>query len=340
MLPRDWSTRRLSLRPPRVDDAEAIFGSWASDANVTRYLTWRPHRSVAETLQFLDGCLAAWRGPMRRVWLITRAGEGKPIGMIEIRVEGSWAELGYVLARPAWGEGYMPEVVQTLTQMALHQLPVTRVAAVCDIDNRASARVLEKSGLLREGRLRRSILHPNVSDEPRDVYLYARTRPLHAHMQARDVRTVLAALAAIHTPVWIAGGWGVDALLGEASRPHADLDLACRAEDETTILHALARLGYRVVLDERPARLTVADDDGHEVDLHPVRFDATGHGVQAGLHGEHFDYPPEAFTTGSIGGQSVACLSVTQQLRFHTGYVLRDHDRQDLARLRAAFGPG
>jgi len=338
MLPRDWSTRRLSLRPPRADDAETIFNGWATDAAVTRYLTWRPHQHLADTQRFLADCLDAWRGSMRRVWVMTQFGQGEPIGMIEMRLDGYRAELGYVLARSAWRQGYMTEGVQTLTQLVLHELPVARVAAVCDVDNQASARVLERAGFLREARLRRAILHPNVSDEPRDVYLYARTRPLGACMQAQDVLAVLAALAAHHIPVWIAGGWGIDALLGQPSRQHPDLDLACRAEDEVRILNALVRPGYRVVLDYRPARVAVADNGGREIDLHLVRFDAGGHGVQAGLRGEHFDYPPDAFTTGSIGGQSVPCLSVAQQLRFHTGYEMRERDRQDLARLQAAFG--
>jgi [ribosomal protein S5]-alanine N-acetyltransferase len=77
----------------------------------------------------------------------------------------------------------MTEVLQELVNMILHDVPVAGVSAVCDVDNVASARVLEKSGMAREGCLRQYIIHPNVSNEPRDVYLYARTRPLHAGMQ-------------------------------------------------------------------------------------------------------------------------------------------------------------
>jgi RimJ/RimL family protein N-acetyltransferase len=337
-LPENWFTPRLHLRPPGQGDAEAIFNGWATDAEVTRYLTWRPYRRLEDTRQFIAQCIDAWGAPRRRPWVITHVGEDAVIGMIELRLEGHRAELGYVLCRAAWGQGYMTEAVQTLTQMALHEIPLARVSAVCDVDNVASARVLEKSGLRREGRLARYILHPNLSDEPRDVYLYARTRPLHAGMQAEEVLRVLAAAASRNVRVWIAGGWGIDALLGEQSRAHADLDVAFSAEDESTLLDALALLGYRVVLDYRPARVAVADDDGHEVDLHPVRFDPLGSGVQDGLHGEVFHYPPDGFTTGAIAHQPVACLTVEQQVRFHTGYDLRERDRQDLARLRA--GPG
>jgi [ribosomal protein S5]-alanine N-acetyltransferase len=333
-LPDDWSTPRLHARQPRLDDAQTIFEGFATDDRVTRYLTWRPHRVVEDARQFIAACIEAWDTGGRCAWALTRFAEDTVIGMIELRLEGHRAELGYVLARPAWGQGFMTEAVQALTQMALHEVPVARVAAVCDVDNVASARVLEKSGLVREGRLARYIVHPNISDEPRDVYLYARTRPLHASMPEETVLRVLATLSERNVPVWVAGGWGIDALLGEQTRTHADLDLAYRVEDEPALFDGLAQLGYRIVLDHRPSRIAVADDAGHEVDLHPVRFDVHGFGVQAGLHGEAFHYPANGFTTGLIGRTRVGCLTAEQQLRFHTGYQPRDRDRLDLARLK------
>ena len=55
-------------------------------------------------------------------------------------------------------------------------MAIWRLGAVCDIDNRASARVMEKAGMQREGILRRWMLHPNISAEPRDCFSYATTR--------------------------------------------------------------------------------------------------------------------------------------------------------------------
>jgi lincosamide nucleotidyltransferase A/C/D/E len=314
-----------------LEDAQSVFTGWARDPSVTRFLTWRPHEHVQQTREFLARCLDDWQGASRRVWLITRFGEEAPIGSIELRVTGSSSELGYALAREAWGQGLMTEAVQTLTQMALHEIPVARVAAVCDVHNVASARVLEKTGMLRQ----RRTVYRHARDQPRDAYLYARSRPVDASMRESDVIEVLDVLALQQTPVWIGGGWGIDALIGRQTRDHVDLDLACRAEDETTIIEALQERGYRIVLNYRPARLALADDQGREVDLHPVRFDQHGTGIQQGLRaGEQYDYPPDAFATGLLGGRQVPCLSAEQQLRFHSGYELRDRDRQDLANLR------
>jgi len=70
----------------------------------------------------------------------------------------------------------------------------------------------------------------------------------------------------------------------------------------------------------------------------PVVFDADGNGRQADVDGGHFEYPRDCFTSGSIGGVAVPCLSVDQQLRFHAGYPHRDDDRHDLALLHSLVG--
>ncbi|MDQ6670899.1 MAG: GNAT family N-acetyltransferase, partial [Chloroflexota bacterium] len=80
--------------PPRADDAEAIFLGWATDADVTRYLSWRPHQGIEDTTRFIAGCVDTWGDPSRRAWVITPFHGDKGIGMIELRVDGHRAELG------------------------------------------------------------------------------------------------------------------------------------------------------------------------------------------------------------------------------------------------------
>ncbi len=70
----------------------------------------------------------------------------------------------------------MTEAVKAIVDWVLKQESIHRVWAFCDVENLASARVLEKVGMQREGVLRRWMIHPNVSDEPRDCYCYAITR--------------------------------------------------------------------------------------------------------------------------------------------------------------------
>jgi lincosamide nucleotidyltransferase A/C/D/E len=157
-------------------------------------------------------------------------------------------------------------------------------------------------------------------------------------MPASAVLEVMAALRGGGIDAWIAGGWAVDALVAEQTRPHRDLDLAVRLEELDAVLAILGGLGYATTLDLLPIRLVVADAGGRSIDLHPVAFDGAGHGRQAGDDGRVFDYPSEAFAEGSIAGVAVPCLSAAQLVRFHLGYEPLDHDRRDMAVLRDRLG--
>jgi lincosamide nucleotidyltransferase A/C/D/E len=149
-----------------------------------------------------------------------------------------------------------------------------------------------------------------------------------------EVHSILDALAAAGCPLWIGGGWGVDALAGRQTRPHRDLDLLIVAAKERAALEALAGLGYAIETDWRPVRVEVGAPGRGWVDLHPVVFDADGNGVQAGLDGASFYYPRDCFTTGRIGERSVPCLTAQYQLQLHQGYPPRPVDLADLQVLR------
>lgn len=157
-------------------------------------------------------------------------------------------------------------------------------------------------------------------------------------MRLADVFEVLDALAGRNVRCWTGGGWGVDALVGHQTREHPDLDLAVDADDLSACLQALDALGYTAETDWLPVRLELRRDADRWVDVHPVGFDAAGHGRQARRDGGHFDYPPDAFALGTLDGRPVACLSLRQQLIFHRGYDLRPRT-YDLDLLEAMTGP-
>ncbi len=169
-------TARLLLRLPRLDDAAAIFRAYARDPEVTRYLVWTPKQSMDEVEDFCRRSVAAWSAGAQFPWVITLLGSSDPIGMIDLRMAEHAAEIGYVLARAEWNKGYMTETVRAVIDAAFALPGICRVWATCDIDNSASARVLEKTGMLREGILRRAVVHPNLSPEPRDAICYATTK--------------------------------------------------------------------------------------------------------------------------------------------------------------------
>ncbi|MFB7041595.1 MULTISPECIES: nucleotidyltransferase domain-containing protein [unclassified Streptomyces] len=158
-------------------------------------------------------------------------------------------------------------------------------------------------------------------------------------MTADDVLGVLAVLRRADVDVWIGGGWGVDALVGEETRPHRDLDLMHRREQEPAVLTALAGAGFAETLDVRPVRFVLADRAGRELDLHPLVFAADGSAVQASFDpAAPFAYPAACFVTGTVRGTTVPCLSAEQQAFFHQGYEPAGRDRHDMALLRRRFG--
>jgi RimJ/RimL family protein N-acetyltransferase len=174
--PETLETERLRLRRAALEDAEAIFTEYAQDPEVTKYLTWRPHRSIGTVYEFLHMAIDAWETGRAFQWAILRKDDARLMGMIGWRVDGHKLEMGYALARAYWGKGYMTEAVTALIAWALKQDDIHRVWAVCDVENGASARVMEKAGMRREGILRRWSIHPHLSDEPRDSYCYAITK--------------------------------------------------------------------------------------------------------------------------------------------------------------------
>ncbi len=167
-------TDRLILRPLRLEDAEAIYNSYAHDEEVTRFLTWRPNNSVEEVEGYLRKALAA-QGRTQLNWVIIRKDNSSLIGMISCRIDNHKVEIGYVLGRAAWGKGFMTEAARAIMDFAFTLPGVYRVYGLCDLENVASARVMEKIGMQREGILRRAVVHPNISDEPRDSLCYAKT---------------------------------------------------------------------------------------------------------------------------------------------------------------------
>lgn len=176
MFPDAFQTARLVLRPIAPRDAGPIFDAYACDSAVTRFLIWRPHQSRSDTEAYIAQCVAAHPGDAR-TYVLTGREDGAIRGALDLRRAGPHRlEFGYVLARSCWGQGLMTEALAEAVRWALDQPSVFRIGAVCDVENIGSARVMEKAGLLREGLLRRWLVHPNIGDAPRDCFIYARAR--------------------------------------------------------------------------------------------------------------------------------------------------------------------
>ena len=173
MPPESFSTERLTFRRPTLDDAEWIFQSYASDPEVTRYLSWPLHRDISDTETFLRRCEAVWTDRTAYPWVLELKSTTTPIGMLEMRLRPPRADVGYVLARSHWGKGLMTEAVQHVKAWSLSQPEIHRFWAVCDVENVASRRVLEKCGLELEGILRNWESRPDSAGRACDCLCFA-----------------------------------------------------------------------------------------------------------------------------------------------------------------------
>jgi [ribosomal protein S5]-alanine N-acetyltransferase len=169
-------TARLTLRRPTASDAEAIFERYAADPVVTRYLSWPMHRTLADTHVFLEWSNAEWeKGPSGPLLAFSRD-DGRLLGGTGLAFRSmTEAVTGYVFARAAWGQGYATELTLAMVELA-RELGIERLEAICHVEHRASAHVLEKCGFLLEMIRRNAVEFPNLAPGWKfDVFAYART---------------------------------------------------------------------------------------------------------------------------------------------------------------------
>jgi len=153
------ATSRLSLRRPRRRDAQAIFDAYASDPEVARFLTWRTHRSLADTHAFLDAADRGWATGSELVYLAWQGGD--LVGATGLsRVSLDRVRTGYLVARPLWGQGYATEMLGAMVDAAF-AMPGTRaVEALIEPGHAASEAVLRKCGFQPDGEA--TGVHPNL----------------------------------------------------------------------------------------------------------------------------------------------------------------------------------
>ena len=165
------------------------------------------------------------------------------------------------------------------------------------------------------------------------------TRQPHEYMSASNVIELLDWLEGAGVDLWVEGGWGVDALLGEQTRAHDDLDLVVPLDHVPRLQKTLSRRGYRLVRGEAPKSFELTDADGRQVDVHPVTFDERGDGIYQMQEGGTWAYPAEGFAgSGAVLGRRVRCLTPEVQMLCHSGYEPHRTSFEDVTALSLRFG--
>ena len=147
-------TERLLLRKAQTDDALPMFRNWASDPEVTKFLTWPPHSSVETTSNVLRQWIAEYEKPDFYQWMIVLREIGQPIGTISVvrhRDEIAEAEIGYCLGKAWWHRGIMSEALNAVVDFLFAEVGMNRVMAKHDTNNPHSGGVMCKCGMTYEG---------------------------------------------------------------------------------------------------------------------------------------------------------------------------------------------
>jgi ribosomal-protein-alanine N-acetyltransferase len=152
-------TERLLLRKITLSDASDMF-EYASNPEVSEYTMWSTHTSIEDTKYFLQSLTKMYKRRELVDWGIVHKAEKKFIGtcgFVEWSMTHSRAEIGYALSRRYWGEGYMSEAVNAVIEFGFREMLLNRIMARCEVNNIASARVMEKVGMQLEGILRQHL---------------------------------------------------------------------------------------------------------------------------------------------------------------------------------------
>lgn len=167
-------TPRIILRRFKIEDAEQMFNNWASDPDVTKYLSWSAHKNVSETKEIIGSWVSEYENKNCYNWCITIKPTGEAIGgisVVKMFENEKCCEIGYVLSKKFWNKGIMTEALHAVLEYLFEKVKFHRIQLKHDVENVASGRVMLKNGLQREGLLREC--EKSLQGNWRDMVIYS-----------------------------------------------------------------------------------------------------------------------------------------------------------------------
>lgn len=152
-------TERLILRRFNIQDAEGMYKSWATDKEVTKFLSWKTHENVEFTKALLNNWIDAYKNESTYNWVIEIKDEKQVIGNISaVRVNelNFSCEIGYCIASKYWNKGITTEAMKAVIDYMFKEVGFSRVVALYDTNNQASGKVMIKSNMQYEGTFRQA----------------------------------------------------------------------------------------------------------------------------------------------------------------------------------------
>lgn len=150
-------TERLVLRRFTIEDAESMFNNWASDDEVTKFLTWPTHKSIEDSKKFINYCIDNYLDPSFYNWAMELKETHELVGNISIvhtNEETNNMIFGWVIGRKYWGNGYAPEAAKKVFDVMFDEVGIDCMVALHDVNNPKSGRAMQKLGMKFEGIIR------------------------------------------------------------------------------------------------------------------------------------------------------------------------------------------
>jgi len=165
-------SKRLILKTLERKDAQDIYTKYAGNKNHVMYMAWPAHNSIEDTEAFLIYLEEAAARGLEFGYGIIEKGSKEFMGTVGFKNESGRVFFGYILAPEYHGQGYATEAARRLLDWLKDQEEVHRIWAFCDVNNLASRRVLDKSGLEAEGLIHNWCVAPNQDNRPTDCIFY------------------------------------------------------------------------------------------------------------------------------------------------------------------------
>lgn len=151
-------TERLILRRCKTDDAEEMYKNWASDSEVTKFLTWPPHESPEVSLGIIEDWIKHYSDNSYYQWVIILKENGdEPIGgisVVSMKEEISSVQIGYCIGKKWWHKGITSEALKAVMDYLFDVVGANRIESRHDPRNPNSGKVMKKCGMRYEGTLR------------------------------------------------------------------------------------------------------------------------------------------------------------------------------------------
>lgn len=158
-------------------------------------------------------------------------------------------------------------------------------------------------------------------------------------IKAEEVLDIYDRLENLGIKIWLDGGWAKDALLGKITRSHNDLDVAVEHKNIEKFREFFQQDGYAEIerAEDKKWDFVLADDKGHEIDVHAFSFDENGEVLE---ENDWAGYCKNSLIgLGSVDGRMVRCVSLEHLIRTHDSSkrILRDKDHKDMENLKKKF---